>query len=133
MSIPIDGKKMFLLFSHQLIEEQKLEAIKTYGITKFISLPKELQYKWSNISPDIDSIEEISKQFKIFLKEKMTKNDIVLVQGDFGMVYSVVNFCKENNLIPVYATTKRIAKEYKENNETVKKSIFKFRRFREYE
>ncbi|RLA78789.1 MAG: hypothetical protein DRG78_14305 [Epsilonproteobacteria bacterium] len=126
-------KKMILLFSHKLSDEQKEEAKDKYRIEEFVYLSKELQQIWSNISPDLDSLSEVLKLIKEFTKQNANKNDVVLIQGDFGAVYTMVNFCKDLELVPVYATTKRIAQEYLEDNKSVKKSIFEFRRFREYE
>lgn len=126
-------KKMILLFSHRLTQEQKDEAIKKFNISEFVSLPKDLQAIWSNISPDIDSLKEPLKSIKEFLITNSSKGDIILVQGDFGAVYSMVSFCKESGLIALYATTFRQTKEIVKANESIKYSVFKFRKFREYE
>jgi len=56
----------------------------------------------------------------------------VLIQGDFGAVYHMVNFAKELGLIPIYATTKRESIELKQGNKIIKKSIFKHIKFRKY-
>jgi len=124
---------MILLFSHKLSDDQRLNAESIFGIREFVVLPEELQKIWSGIDPDEPSVKNISKAFQKFLLETSQANDVVLVQGDFGMVYNMVHFCKQNRLIPVYATTKRNAIEYTRGNKSIKKSIFEFRRFREYE
>lgn len=126
-------KKMILLFSHELSEEQCLYAQNDLGIQEFVSLPTNLQNIWSNISHDIESIIQILQPIKEFVLENTSENDTVLIQGDFGVVYNMVNFCKQNKLLCVYATTKRNSIEYIKNNKKVKESIFDFRRFREYE
>jgi len=127
-------KKMILLFSHKLTQEQKDEAIHRLNVKEFVSLPKNLQAIWSNISPDIVSLKEPIKSIQEFLRTNASKGDIVLVQGDFGGVYTLVNFCKERDLTAVYATTKRETIEYiNEKGEMMKKSKFEHVRFREYE
>lgn len=126
-------KKMILLFSHRLTQEQKDEAQSRLNVDQFVSLPKDLQAIWSNISPDIASLKEPLESIKEFLVTNASKRDIVLVQGDFGAVYTMVTFCKERDLTTVYATTLRQVNEFIKDNESVKHSIFKFRRFREYE
>ena len=126
-------RKMILVFSHKLTQEQKDDAIENFGIKEFLSLPKELQNIWSNISPDIQTLEKLLEPIKEFIKNNSKKDDVVLVQGDFGAVYIMVNFVKDLELLGVYATTKREAKEYQENGKLIKQSIFKHRRFREYE
>ena len=124
--------KMILVFSHKLTQEQKDDAIKNFGIKEFLSLPKELQNIWSNISPDIQTLEKLLEPIKEFIKNNSKKDDVVLVQGDFGAVYIMVNFVKDLELLGVYATTKREVKEYQEDGKLIKQSIFKHRRFREY-
>ena len=56
--------KMFLLFSHQLTDEQKKDAIENLKVTKFISLPEKLQKLWSNIPPEIESLGEYLNDIK---------------------------------------------------------------------
>jgi len=127
-------KKIILLFSHTLSEKQTQELQELWEIKKFVSLPKKLQSIWSNIPPDIVNIMETLKPIKEFLLHHSSSGDLVLVQGDFGAVYSLVNFSKAQELTPIYATTQRRTQEYKnEKGEHVKKSIFEHRRFREYE
>ncbi len=127
-------KKMILFFSHHLTEAQIEDAQKNYAIEEFVSLPKELQPLWSQIDPDIPTLKEGLKPLFDFLKTEAKKGDYALIQGDFGAVYLMVNYAKELGVIPVYATTKREAVEYiDENGKLVKKSVFEHRRFREYE
>ena len=126
-------KKMFLVFSHRLTSKQVKDAQESFDTKEFIYLPKELQDIWGNISPDIDSLIKLLEDIKVFIKKNANKGDIVLIQGDFGAVYEMVSFCKKLELLTVYATTKRISSEYKnENGQSVKRSIFEHRRFREY-
>jgi len=126
-------KKMILLFSHRLTQAQRDEAIERLNVDEFVSLPQDLQTIWSNISPDIDSLQEPLESIKEFLETNSSQGDTVLIQGDFGAVYMMVNFCKERDLTPLYATTLRQVNEFIKDNESVKHSVFKFRRFREYE
>ena len=124
--------KMFLLFSHKLTSEQIKDAKKNLGVEDFIYLPDELQIKFSNIPPEIDDIKEYANIFINFLKENASKKDYVLIQGDFGVVFWVVEFCKENNIKAVYATTKRVVKEQNINGKVVKISEFRHIKFRFY-
>jgi len=127
-------KKIVLLFSHQVTETQKEELHKNWKIDEFVVLPYNLQQIWSNIPADAVSIVTLLEPIKIFLSANVEKGDLALIQGDFGAVYDMINYVKSLELTPVYATTKRIVSEYKnEEGKTVKKSIFEHRRFREYE
>ena len=69
---------------------------------------------------------------KDFLKENSHFGDVVLIQGDFGAVYHMVNFSKNLGLKSVYATTNRDIEEIVVDNQTIKKSVFRHVIFREY-
>lgn len=124
------NKKMILLFSHTLSDEQIADGKQEFGVEEFVSLPNELQKLWSNIDADLEKLD--LEPFKRFLKSEARNGDIVLIQGDFGASFAMVQFALELGLLPVYATTKREVVEVVESGQTVKKSIFKYRRFRRY-
>jgi len=120
--------KLFLFFSHTLTTTQ-IEYAKEYlGIDKFVYLPKELQYTFSNVPPKLECLDEYVKPFYDFLDTNATKDDYVLIQGDFGLSYLLVEYCKRNQLTSIYATTKRVSSE----KNGVKVSKFEFVRFRKY-
>lgn len=125
-------KKMFLLFSHTLTSEQKKDAQLSFGVEKFVMLPSDLQELWSNIPSELESIETYLQPLKNYLLSNASKGDAILIQGDFGGGYHMVNFTKEHNFLALYATTKRDVQEREEGNVIVKKSVFKHVRFREY-
>ncbi len=125
-------KKMFLLFSHNLTQIQIDDAKNNLDIEKFVSLSQDLQELWSNIPSDLIFIKEYLLPFRNFLKKNSNFGDVVLIQGDFGAVYQMVNFANDLGLKAVYATTTRVIEEIVIDEKTVKKSIFEHRRFREY-
>ncbi|WP_456372838.1 CRISPR-associated protein Csx20 [Methanocaldococcus sp.] len=123
---------MFLLFSHNLTNDQIKDAKENLKVNKFIYLPKELQNIWSNIPPEVEDITDYLKPIKEFLKNNANDGDYVLIQGDFGATYNMVNYAFENNLIPIYATTKRVVKEVIEDGKVITIREFKHCRFRKY-
>jgi hypothetical protein len=125
-------KKMFLLFSHTLTQTQIDDAKENLAIEEFISLNSDLQTIWSNIPSDMVLLNDYLLPFRNYLVENSEHEDVVLIQGDFGAVYQMVNFAKTLGLKTVYATTRRVIEEVVIDNKTVKKSIFEHRRFREY-
>ena len=126
-------KNLLLLFSHQLTEYQIEDAKRSLGIENFIYLPKDLQEQFSNVPEELVSLIGYSEPFKNFIKEHANKGDYILIQGDFGIVYSLINYAKLLKLIPIYATTKREVIEEKKGNTMIKKSKFKHILFRTYE
>lgn len=125
--------KMFLLFSHTLTKNQKDDAMKSFGIEEFIYLPKDLQELFSNVPNDLKKLSEYLTPIKLFLKQYSKEGDFVLIQGDFGATYILVNFAKSLKLKAVYSTTKRVTQEFEEDGKIIKKSIFEHERFRDYE
>ncbi len=100
---------------------------------KNINLPLELQSIWSQVPTDKDLIfNDYLEDIKKFLMDNLNSGDFVLVQGDFGATYHMVDFCKLNGFIPLYSVNKRIAKEFIENGIVKKYSEFKHEFFREY-
>ncbi|HAC70494.1 MAG TPA: hypothetical protein DCF41_02105, partial [Arcobacter skirrowii] len=109
------------------------DAMKSFGIEEFIYLPKELQELFSNVPNDLKKLSEYLTPIKLFLKQYSKEGDFVLIQGDFGATYILVNFAKSLKLKAVYSTTKRVTQEFEEDGKIIKKSIFEHERFRDYE
>lgn len=125
--------KMLLLFSHNLTEDQIKDA-RVSLIAEPVSLPFELKQLWQDIPPEETSIYQYLSPFRKWLKENATINDYVLIQGDFGAVYLMVNYSYSLSLIPIYSTTERKVVEIKMPDGTLKiEHIFKHMIFRRYE
>ena len=124
--------KIFLLFSHSITKAQKDDAKSSLNVGEFIELPEKLQTLWSNIPAELETLDNYLEPLKKYLKENALKDDIILVQGDFGGVYEMVEFCKENNFIAVHSTTKREVEEVMQDNKVIKTSTFEHVIFRRY-
>lgn len=122
-------KKVFALFSHTVLEDQKKELKERYSCEEVVYLPKELQVLWSNVEVDSNHSEKFSK----FLEENSTKEDLVIIQGEWGLVYKMINFAKKIGLIPIYSFSRRVSTEKVENGTVVKTSCFKHIEYKEYE
>jgi len=125
---------MLLLFSHELTEEQKEDAKRSLHVDGFVRLPDELQGLWQNIPPEKPSLLALLAPIRRWVKASAKRGDFVLIQGDFGATYIMVNYCFSLGLNPVYATTERKVTERLLADDTVKtERIFKHRIFRRYE
>lgn len=123
-------KTLFILMNHSLTKEQEKDAIENLNIDNFVVISDE---KWGNIDPADKSILNSVEIYKQKLKEQSKFGDVLLVQGDFGATYAMINFAKNIGLTPIYATTRRIVSEQVEDGKLVIKREFKHERFREYE
>ena len=120
-------KKLVLLFSHQLTEKQEIDAKENLKCDKILYMPKGLKEEWQDLG-----IGRELKEFKNFLEEVTTAGDYVLVQGEWGATYEMINYCKKQGLIPIYSSTKRAVEERKEGETIVKTSKFVHRGFVKY-
>lgn len=125
-------KKVLLVFSHQLTENQKKELVEEYKVKEIKNLPEELQNMWSNVSIKKNYRENLEK-IKKFIKENFNKDDIILIQGNWGYTYNLVKWSIENELIPVYSYTERNVEEIKEGEIVKKISYFEHVKFVKYE
>jgi len=126
-------RKLLLVFSHSLTKEQEKEARKELGVSKILKLDKELSKKWANIPPQVEELDTYLRDFKEWLKVKGRAGDYILIQGDFGATYKLVNYCKKLGLIPVYSTTERqVKEEVGQDGNIVATRVFNHVRFREY-
>lgn len=127
-------KKICLLFSHNLTSEQTFDIENKLKVNEVYKLSQKLQSQWSQVPTDEalkfgDYLEEIA----LFLKTTLQVGDFVLIQGDFGASYYMVNFCKEQGFVPIYSVNSRLSREVVENGIVKKYSEFKHEFFREYE
>lgn len=127
-------KKFFVIISHNLNHAQ-IDAInKELNIQQIEFLPDNLKSLWGNIPADVPSIMDIIKPFKDYLKNNANIGDYVLIQGDMGCTYALINYAFSLGLIPCYATTKRITITEEDNNGVVNlNKQFKHIMYRKYE
>lgn len=125
-------RKALLLFSHQLTENQEKELVENFKVKKIVSLSSELQEMWSNVSIKENYKENLEK-IKKYIEENFNKNDVMLVQGNWGYTYNIVKWSIEKKLVPVYSYTERNVEEIKDGENVKKISYFKHVKFIEYE
>lgn len=125
--------RLFLLFNHDLTPGQRRAAPVELGITAFFPLPPELQHLWRQIPPDLPELSPLLQPLREWLAAQARPGDFVLIQGDFGATFLMVEFAREQGLVPVYATTRRVSREEPQPDGSVRTSRrFEHRRFRKY-
>lgn len=126
-------RSLFLIFNHQITRLQEQDAQDSLGVRRIIPLPPELQEIWGNIPPELPRIEEYIRPIREWLISQAQENDFVLIQGDFGACYLMVNFVYEHGWIPIYSTTERLASEEMQADGTIRLAHrFRHRIFRRY-
>ncbi|MCC9296707.1 CRISPR-associated protein Csx20 [Clostridium sp. WLY-B-L2] len=125
--------KMFLLFSHKLLESQKEEAMSRFNVDKFIELPGKLRNKWSDVPSQGDIPKGYLDEIINFINLNKSERNYALVEGEYGIIYVMVQWCIKNKVIPLYAAAKRVYKSFCNSDGSISEiHIFKHVTFRLY-
>lgn len=103
--------KLFLVFNHTFSSDQIDNARESLHIGDIIELPPNLRHDWGNIPPGLKKISEFLDPVRNWIRWFSSAGDYILIQGDFGACYILVNFSFELGLIPIYSTTQRQANQ----------------------
>ena len=125
--------KILILFNHRLTEDQGLDATDLLGVREFVFPPVKVSLLWQSIPPEVLDLKPVLSPVFEWIDSKGAENDYLLVQGEFGATFLVVEYAMKRGLIPVYSTTERRAVEKREMDGTVR-TVHEFQhvRFREY-
>ncbi len=125
---------LFLLFNHRLTAEQEADARKNLGVDRIARPPDNVQTLWRQIPPDMPVIGPFLEPVRQWLTAAAETGDYVLIQGDFGACYLMVNLAFAAGLVPVYSTTRRQAsEETRANGDVELVHTFRHQGFRRYE
>jgi len=111
---------LFLLFNHTITRSQEMDARASLGVRRIVSPPDSIRQIWGQVPPDLPAIGPYLGPVCAWLETEAYPGDHVLIQGDFGACWLMVQFAFENKLIPVYATTAREALEEHQADGTIK-------------
>lgn len=103
--------KLFLVFNHTFSTDQIQNARECLHIGDIIDLPANLRHAWGNIPPGLKAISDFLDPVRNWIRSISAPGDYILIQGDFGACYILVNFSFELGLIPIYSTTERQAQQ----------------------
>jgi hypothetical protein len=126
-------RTLYLLFNHALTPEQEADARASLGVDAFVGLSAELQQLWSQVPAGELNLPVYLEPIAIWI-EQAGSEDFVLIQGEFGSVVYMVDYCLKNGHgTPVYSTTERRTEEVPlpDGSIEVRRTI-KHRLFRKY-
>lgn len=128
-----EQRRCLSILSHKLSDIQKQQLKQEWNVDEIEELNEELKFEWGSIDPSSKLDKKLIEKLKNEIEDKTEENDYVIVQGEWGMTFVIVNICFDLDRIPIYATTKRIIKEIKEGQEIKIERIFRHIKFRKYE
>jgi CRISPR-associated Csx2 family protein len=128
-----ENRKMIIVLSHALTEEQKQEAHLRWQVTSFKEMPIEIAQRWSNIPAEGDWDDEWLRPVQNWINEVYSDGDLLVVQGEPGACCRLVSWLQQKEIYPYYATTNRQVEESSAvDGSIVSQRIFKNVQFRQY-
>jgi hypothetical protein len=103
--------KLIVLFNHTLTPAQEADARASLGVADIVLPPDEVRRLWARVPPAADSLRGYLAPVADWLDSAAAAGDFVLVQGEFGATFILVNHCLQRGYVPVYSTTGREAEE----------------------
>lgn len=126
--------RLLVLFNHTLTPAQREDARSSLGVEKILQPPMPLRHLWGNLPPNASSLADQLVPIKNWLSEEAEAGDYVLIQGDFGACFLLVQSAFRLGLHPVYSTTQRRAVEERVGENEIQLSHrFQHVLFRHYE
>lgn len=123
----------WVLMSHQLTDAQVEDLCTQWGVSQICYPAQEVQSVFSAVPPEPSVLSPLLDPIFSWLREA-EPDDVVVVQGEFGMVLLVVQFAWIHGLCPIYATTARHVVETRLDDGRIhSERLFKHVRFRAYE
>ena len=124
-------RKCFCLLNHVLTQKQLDELAQKYQVSDVEYPPKDVSELWSQIPTGNELFKSDLKSVIQWLQKAESKS-LIIIQGEFGSTFALVDWALSNALIPIYAVTKRIETEEKKGEKIVRHYIFEHECFREY-
>ena len=124
---------LYLIFNHSITSLQCEEARESLSAGRIIDLPPDLKQLWSMVPPELEGINRYLMPLQDWLSSHARVADFILIEGDFGATYLMVQFAFKKGLVPIYSTTDRDAVEEHDPDGTIRLvHHFKHCRFRKY-
>ncbi len=80
-----------------------------------------------------EDVEKLATRYADKILKEISANDAVMVQGEFTLTYAVINLLRQSGIKVVSACSERdVVERIDEHGNTIRKSKFRFVRFREY-
>lgn len=126
--------RLLLLFNHELTPQQEAAARQELGAEAIVVPPPEVLQLWGQIPADLPRLCDMLMPVVRWVESEGKAGDFILIQGDFGACFWMVQAAFHLKLIPIYATTRREASEIRLPNGSIQMThCFRHVLFRRYE
>lgn len=124
-------KTTFCLLNHKLTPNQIAELEKRFDAAQIVYPPANVSAFWAQIPPASVLRKNELLEIVTWLNEAK-EGDTVLIQGEFGVTFALVDYALLKKLIPIYAVTQRVAQEQQNGESVHRQYIFEHVCFRQY-
>ena len=125
-------KTAFCLINHQLTENQITELRENYSVSNIKYPEPALSQAWAQI-PATQQLDMKPINSVIEWLADAKAGDLVIIQGEYGSTFLLVDYTMKNKLVPLHAVSKRISKEIRVGEQVQKQNVFEHVCFRAYE
>lgn len=126
-------QKVFCLLNHSLTANQINELKTKFGTETIEYPPDSIKELWSNLPTTDKIIPETIDTIRNWLCSKnVKKNDVIILQGEAGYSFYLIDYALKKKLIPIHSVTKRIAKETIDGEIVKRFYVFEHICFRKY-
>jgi hypothetical protein len=121
----------YCLLNHALTEKQTTELKDRFGSSRIMYPEAELSAAWSNVPTGETLSAEYLSPFVRWISGA-DKGDILVIQGEAGAVFALVDFALDRGLVPLHSVTQRIARENRDGEKVIRTHVFEHLCFRPY-
>jgi len=126
-------KNAFIILNHSLTRLQEEELRSKFGVERIVEMPQDLKRVWSDFSAWTNLTDSRVSDIVEWLDDQARTADLVVVQGEWGATFYVVDFCFYKDLIPLYASSERLYEQENLSGQRVRRThIFKHVKFKKY-
>lgn len=103
-----------------------------WGIAEPVFPGPEIARLWKSVPPEDTIPPYFLNKITTWLAGITGPRDYVVIQGEFGISFYVVQWCYANSRIPIYATSHRKMKEIIDKEKIISRREFQHVNFRQY-
>lgn len=124
-------KTAFCLINHQLTEKQTTELKEKFDIQNIVYPTPEITRNWAQI-PATEELDNNIITSVITWLYNAKEGDVLIVQGEAGASFMIVDYALKHKLIPVHAVSVRVSREVNIGELIQKQNVFEHVCFRKY-
>ena len=124
--------KAYCLMNHELTRKQIDELEKRFFACEIVCPEKSLAERWGQV-PALPELDMVLIGDVVRWLSSAAEGDLLLVQGEVGSTFMIVDYGLKRGLIPLHAVTRRVSAEVREGETVRKTNVFEHACFRKYE